>query len=77
MKMSNKTYNVMKRIVTIIIPALIACYGAIAATLNLPYTDIVLSIAAAVNTCLGTCLGISTYNYNKAQNESEDDDIWA
>ena len=77
MKMSNKVYDVMKKIVTIIIPAVIACYSTIAATLNLPYTEAIITIVAAVDTCLGTCLGISSYNYNKAQNvESEDEDIW-
>jgi len=77
MKMSNKLYNALKWICITLIPALTTLWGTIGATLDIPYTQVVITIMAAVDTCLGTCLGISSYNYNKAQNtESEGDDIW-
>ena len=77
MKMSNKVYNVLKWVAITLLPALTTLYGTIGATLDIPYTQVVITIMAAVDTCLGTCLGISSYNYNKAQSaESEDEDIW-
>ena len=63
--MSNKVYDILKWITLIFLPALITFYGVIGNTCNIPYTEIVLTIATAFNAFLGTCLGISNYNYNK------------
>jgi small basic protein len=63
--MSDKTYNIIKYIAQIVLPALTTLYGVIGATLNIPYTQEVITIAIAVDTFLGTCLGISSANYNK------------
>ena len=63
--MSNKVYNVLKYITLILLPAVITFYGVVGNACNIPYTDIVLTIATAFNTMLGTCLGISNINYNK------------
>jgi len=65
MKMSNKAYDVLKWIALTLLPALTTLYGVIGATLAIPYTEQIITIAVAVDTCLGTCLGISSYNYNK------------
>ena len=68
MKLSNKAYDIMKKVVTIVIPAAITLYGVIGSTCHIPYTEQVLTIAGAVNVFLGTCLGISTNNYYKPEN---------
>lgn len=65
MKLDNKVYDVLKYIATIALPALTTLYGVIGATLNIPHTQEVVTIAIAVDTCLGAMLGISSYNYNK------------
>lgn len=65
MKLSNKAYDVMKWVVQLFIPALITLYGVIGSTLNIPYTEQVLTIGGAVDVFLGTILKISTNNYNK------------
>lgn len=65
MKLSNKAYDVMKWVVQLLIPALITLYGVIGTTLNIPYTEQVLTIGGAVDVFLGTILKISTNNYNK------------
>ena len=67
MKMSNKVYDVLKWVALTFLPALTALYGVIGATLNIPYTEQVITIAVAVDTFLGTCLGISSVNYNKKE----------
>lgn len=66
--MSNKTYDFWKAIAQIILPALITLYGVIGATLNIPYTKEVLTIATAVDTCLGTILAKLSSNYHKKEN---------
>ena len=67
MQMSNKTYDVLKWIALTLLPALTTLYGVIGATLGIPHTQDVITIAVAVDTCLGTCLGISSHNYNKGR----------
>ena len=59
--MSNKVYDVLKYICLIALPALTTLYGVIGTTLKIPMTQEVITIAVAVN----TCLGISNINYKK------------
>lgn len=75
MKMSNKVYNSLKWVAIVLLPALATLYSTIGATLDIPYTQVVITIIAAVDTFLGTCLGISSHNYNKAQGNDEYEDI--
>lgn len=62
---SNKVYDVLKWIAQVFLPALITLYGVIATALNLPYTDVITTIAIGVDAFLGSILGISSYNYHK------------
>ena len=64
-ELSDKAYNKLKYIVMIILPALTAFFGAVGLSLNLPYTDLVVTISTAFIFMLGSILGISSYNYNK------------
>ena len=59
-----KVYEWLRWIVIIVIPALITLYGIIGNTCNIPYTDIILTIAGAVDVFLGTIFGISKINYD-------------
>ena len=63
--MSNKVYDVLKWIALVFIPALITFYGVIGNVLNIPYTEIVLTIMGAFDVFMGSLLGISTAQYNK------------
>lgn len=65
MKLSNKTYDTLKWVAQILIPAFITLYGTVALAIGLPHTDIVITILGAVDAFLGTILGISTSNYNQ------------
>ena len=65
--MSNKMYDFLKWFSLIFLPALITFAGVVMKTLDFQYTAIVLTIATAFNTFLGTILGISNYNYNKKE----------
>lgn len=63
-KMSNETYDKLKYIVMIIMPALTVLVGAVGVNLSIPNTDITVTLMAAVTTFLGSVLGVSSYNYN-------------
>lgn len=69
--MSNKVYDILKYCTLIIFPALITFVGVVMNSLNYVHADIVLTIATAFVTFLGTCLGISNYNYNKTNNKEK------
>ena len=73
MRLSNKVYDILKWIALVFIPALIVFYGVIGNTLNIPYTDIVLTIMGAFDVFMGSLLGISTAQYNKNIKESGDE----
>lgn len=62
-----KVYEWLRWIVCIVIPAAMMCFGIIATALGFQYTELVLTIAGAVNTFLGTIFGISKINYDRAQ----------
>lgn len=66
MKMSNKTYDILKWVAICLLPAICALYATIGEVWNLPYVTQVVSTIAAVNTFLGAILGISSNKYKKA-----------
>ena len=70
--MSNKVYDILKWVALTLLPALTTLYGVIGTTLQIPHTQEVITIAIAVDTCLGTCLGISSANYNKGKGDSDE-----
>jgi len=65
MKLSNKTYDVLKFIAMILLPALTTFYGVVATVLKIPFTKETITILVALDTFLGAILGISTAQYNK------------
>lgn len=65
-----KLYNVLKYCILIVFPALISFLGVVMNYLNYEHKDIVLAISTAFVTCLGTCFGISNYNYKKSKRSS-------
>ncbi len=67
MKMTNRTYDILKWIALILLPALATFYAAIAAVWGLPYTEQVVGTITAVDTLLGTLLKISSDNYKKQE----------
>ena len=63
--MSNKTYDILKYIDTVALPALLTFYGIVGATLHIPYVQETLTIGTAFVAFLGALLGISNANYKK------------
>lgn len=69
--MSNNTYDVLKYIAQVILPALGTLYFALAGIWNLPYAEQVVGTITAIDTFLGVILKISSNQYyGKHQNLS-------
>lgn len=65
MILNNKYYDILKWIVTIVLPASVALIGTVGGSLNWDYTEITMTIVGAVTTFLGAALGVSNSNYKK------------
>lgn len=63
-EMSDKTYNVLKAIAQIVLPAFITLYVAISTIWGIPYGEQIAGTLAAIDTFLGAILGVSTKQYN-------------
>lgn len=61
--MNEKTYDILKWIAQIFLPAFTTFLGVVLKCLNVPYTDVILTILVAFDTFLGTVLGISSNRY--------------
>lgn len=66
-QMSNKTYDSLKYLAQIVLPACGTLYFALAGIWGLPYGEQIVGTITAVDTFLGVLLGISTSQYNKAR----------
>ncbi len=69
MKFSNKTYDILKYIAQIVLPALGTLYFALASIWGLPYGEQIVGTITAIDAFLGALLGISTAKYNKEESK--------
>ena len=65
--MSNKTYDVLKYIALIVLPALGTLYFALSQIWGLPYGEQIVGTITAVDAFLGAVLKVSTDAYNREQ----------
>lgn len=66
--MSNKQYDLMKKLVTVVAPALITLITGLGALYKFDSTAITGTLAL-ITTFAGTVLGISSKKYNESQGE--------
>ena len=67
MKLSNQTYDVLKWIAQILLPAVATLYFALSKIWGLPFSTEIVGTISAIDAFLGALLGISSASYNKAQ----------
>lgn len=73
MKMNDKTYDILKWIAMILLPAIATLYFTMANIWGLPYAEQIVGTITGIDTFLGVILGISTSRYNNIDdNESEE-----
>ena len=65
--MNNKTYDILKYIAQIVLPALGTLYFALAQIWGFPYGEAVVGTITAVDAFLGAVLKISTDKYNDSK----------
>lgn len=63
--MSNRVYDVLKWTSLVFLPALITFVGVVLNTLHIGNAEVILTIAIAFNTFLGSILGVSNIRYNE------------
>lgn len=65
MQLQSKTYDKLKWIVSVVLPAMGVLVGTLGKSYGWESTDIAVTTITAVTTFLGSCLMISSRNYNK------------
>ena len=65
--MSNKTYDILKWIALIFLPALGALYFGLAKIWDLPWAENIVGTISLIDTFLGALLNISNEEYKKKQ----------
>lgn len=65
--LSNKTYDVLKWVAQIVLPALGALYFGLSRIWGLPFGEEIVGTITAIDAFLGALLGISTAQYNKEE----------
>ena len=70
--MSNRTYDILKYIAQIVLPALATLYATLAQIWSLPYADAIPLTIMAVDTFMGVLLKISSDQYHGGQDASMD-----
>lgn len=67
MKLSNSTYDILRYIAVIVLPALGTLYFTLSAIWGLPYGEQVVGTITALDTFLGALLELSKANYEKGE----------
>lgn len=71
MRLRNKTYDILKWVALIVLPALATLYAVLSAIWGLPFGEQIPATITAIDTFLGALLGLSTAKYNKESGENE------
>lgn len=76
--MSDKTYDILKWIAQILLPAIGTLYFALAQIWNLPYAEQIVGTITAIDTFLGAMLKFSSDNYYSDiyAHISSEDEVW-
>ena len=63
MKLSNETYDLLKKVALYFLPALATLWLTIGKIWGIPYTTEIGATLTAIDVFIGACLGISSKNY--------------
>lgn len=70
--MSNKTYDILKWVAQLVLPALATLMMSLGNIWGIPYADQISLTIMALDTFLGAILGISSSNYKKLQDSENE-----
>lgn len=77
MRMSNSTYDVLKWVCMLCLPALSALVASVGVIWGIPYAPQVSDTIVALNAALAMCLGLSSINYHKEGGNDDENRIGA
>lgn len=72
--MSNKTYDILKWVAQVCLPALGTLYFALAGIWGFPYGEQIVGTITAIDAFLGAVLAISSCSYNEEE-EAENENV--
>ena len=72
MQISNKTYDILKYVALIFIPALVTFVTTAGAELGYPHTETLTVLISAFGTFLGALLVVSSNSYNKGVDNGQE-----
>lgn len=67
MKLTNKQYDILKWIISIVLPALIVFLGVVFNQIGWQHSETFLTIAVAFEVFLGSIFKLSDYQYHKGE----------
>lgn len=68
--MSNKTYDFLKWVALVVLPAIATLYFALSGIWGFPYGEQIVGTITAIDTFLGALLGISSIAYQKENTQT-------
>ena len=66
--MSNKVYDALKYVVTIVLPAITTLWLTLASIWNFPYAEAIGATLGAITVFLGALIGVSSAKYKQIKN---------
>lgn len=69
---NNRTYDVLKWVNAIVVPAVITCFLTISEIADWDKAIVIGGIMSAVNTCIGSILGVGNIQYKKINPDVEE-----
>lgn len=73
MKLKNGTYDFLKWIALVVLPASATLYFALSGIWGFPYGEQIVGTITAIDTFLGALLGISSINYHKENDKDKEE----
>ena len=73
MKLKNSTYDFLKWVALVVLPASATLYFALSGIWGFPYGEQIVGTITAIDTFLGTLLGISSINYHKENDKDKEE----
>lgn len=75
MKLTNKQYDILKWVISIVLPALIVFLNIVFNELGWVHTETFVSIAVALEVFLGSIFKLSDHKYKKEQQELQNSEV--
>lgn len=73
MKLKNGTYDFLKWVALVVLPASATLYFALSGIWGFPYGEQIVGTITAIDTFLGALLGISSINYHKENDKDKEE----